>query len=104
MTAYIVVDLTPINTEKMQEYGAAAAVTVAEHGGEFVVKGPITALNPDENPDQSTSKNQTEQYATKVIIQFPDHDKALAWYNSDDYQAIIPTRKLAMKSQFHIIG
>jgi len=100
MTAYIVVDLTPINAEKMQEYGAAAAATVAEHGGEFVVKGPITALNPDENPDE----NLGEPYATKVIIQFPDHDNALAWYNSDAYQAIIPTRKLAMKSQFHIIG
>ncbi len=96
MTAYIVVDLTPINAEKMQEYGAAAAATVAEHGGEFVVKGPITALNPDENLG--------EPYATKVIIQFPDHDNALAWYNSDAYQAIIPTRELAMKSLFHIIG
>ena len=100
MTAYIVVDLTPINADKMQEYGAAAAVTVAEHGGEFVVKGPITALNPGEN----LNEDQAEQYVTKVIIQFPDYDKALAWYNSDAYQAIIPTRKLAMKSQFHIIG
>ena len=100
MTAYIVVDLTPNNADKMQEYGAAAAVTVAEHGGEFVVKGPITALNPEEN----LNEDQAEQYVTKVIIQFPDHDKALAWYNSDAYQAIIPTRKLAMKSQFHIIG
>ncbi|MEH6448771.1 MAG: DUF1330 domain-containing protein [Oleispira sp.] len=100
MTAYIVVDLTPINAEKMQEYGAAAAVTVAEHGGEFVVKGPISVLNPDEK----TSMDPADQYATKVIIQFPDHDTALAWYNSDAYQAIIPTRKLAMKSQFHIIG
>lgn len=96
MTAYIVVDLTPINAEKMQEYGAAAAATIADHGGEFVVKGPISLL--------TSSDAQADQYSTKVIIQFPDHDKARAWYNSDAYQAIIPTRDLGMKSQFHLIG
>lgn len=96
MTAYIIVDLTPINAEKMQEYGAAAAVIIAEYGGEFVAKGPISTLTP--------SDDQSELYTTKVIIQFPDHDKARAWYSSDAYQAIIPTRNLGMKSQFHLVG
>jgi len=46
MAAYIAVDLTPINAEKMQKYGAAA--TIADHGGEFVVKGPISLLTPSD--------------------------------------------------------
>ena len=43
-------------------------------------------------------------FQTKVVIQFPDYDSAVNWYQSDAYQKIIPTRDRDMQSQFHLIG
>lgn len=96
MMAYVIVDLTPINKEKMQEYSAAAAATIAQYQGEFIAKGGIT--------DLTETQTGINEFDTKVIIQFPDRDSAQAWYSSEAYQAIIPTRDLGMKSQFHLVG
>lgn len=93
MNAYVVVDLTPQDKEKMQQYSAAAAATIAEYQGEFIAKGAIEALGQNEL-----------SFSTKVIIQFPNKEKALAWYQSDAYQKIIPLRDQGMKSQFHLVG
>ena len=92
MSAYIVVDLTPTDVEKLQEYRTAGAVTVARYDGEFVVKGAIEPLNGGSH------------HQTKVIIQFPDREAALNWYQSDDYQALIPLRDRGMDATFHLVG
>lgn len=92
MTAYIVVDLTPTDTEKLQAYSTKAAETLVEFGGEFIAKGPVTALNGN------------APHPTKVIIAFPSKDKAQNWYQSDAYQDIVPLRDAGMNSQFHLIG
>lgn len=39
MTAIIVARITPKDPEKMKAYGAAAAPTVADHGGVFMLRG-----------------------------------------------------------------
>ena len=92
MSAFVVVDLTPADQEKLQEYGAAAAATVARHGGEFIVKGATEPLNGGDHRE------------TKVIIQFPDRAAALNWYQSDEYQALIPLRDQGMDAVFHLVG
>jgi uncharacterized protein (DUF1330 family) len=92
MSAFIVVDLTPTDAEKAQQYGAAAAATIAQYDGEFVVKGAIEPLNGG------------SQYQTKAIIRFPDRAVALDWYQSDEYQALVPLRDEAMDSIFHLVG
>ncbi len=92
MSAFIVVDLTPADAEKLQEYGAAAAATIAQHDGEFIVKGAIEPLNGGNHRQ------------TKVIIQFPDREAALNWYQSDEYQALIPLRDQGMDATFHLVG
>ena len=92
MSAFIVVDMTPTDVEKLQEYSAAAAPTVARYDGEFVVRGAIEPLN---------GGNHRE---TKVIIQFPDREAALNWYESDDYQNLIPLRDQCMDATFHLVG
>jgi uncharacterized protein (DUF1330 family) len=98
MNAYVVVDLTPQDKEKMQQYSAAAAATIAEYQGEFIAKGGIEALS-----NEPLGQNELS-FSTKVIIQFPNKEKALAWYQSDAYQKIIPIRDQGMKSQFHLVG
>jgi len=92
MSAFIIVDLTPSNTEYLAAYSAKAGAIVKAHGGEFLVKGSIESLHGD------------AAFTTKVVIQFPDRDSALNWYHSDAYQAIIPTRDQGMDSQFHLVG
>ena len=92
MSAFFVVDMTPTDVERLQEYGAAAAAIIARYDGEFVVKGAIEPLNGGSHQQ------------TKVIIQFPDREAALNWYQSDDYQALIPLRDRGMDATFHLVG
>ena len=92
MSALIIVDLTPTDKEKLTAYSTLAASTLLPFGGEFLAKGPIEALHGD------------AAFSTKVVIQFPDRDSAVNWYNSKAYQEIIPVRELGMISQFHLVG
>jgi uncharacterized protein (DUF1330 family) len=39
----------------------------------------------------------------KAVIEFPDKESAINWYNSAAYQAIIPLREQGMHSQFHLV-
>ena len=92
MSALIIVDLTPIDTEQLSHYSAQAAATLVPFGGEFIAKGPIEVLHGE------------AAHSTKVVIQFPDRDSAAGWYASDAYQALIPIRNKGMNSQFHLLG
>lgn len=92
MTAFIIVDMTPTDPEKLSVYAAQAAETLVPFGGEFIAKGPIKTLHG------------SSAFDTKVVLQFPDRDNALQWYQSEAYQQLIPARELGMNSQFHLIG
>jgi uncharacterized protein (DUF1330 family) len=92
MTALIVVDFTATDTDKLGTYGALSAQTLATYGGEFLSKGPIESLHGD------------AEFTTKAVIQFADRESAVNWYNSEEYQKIIPTRNQGMNSQFHLVG
>jgi len=92
MAALIVIDLTPNDKDKLSTYTAMAAKTLVAYSGEFLSKGPIEVLHGD------------SRFQTKVVIQFPDKEKALSWYRSEAYQKIIPVRDQGMHSQFHLVG
>ena len=92
MSAYIVATLTPKNVELLQEYGANAANTLTKYQGEFLVKGPVEVLHGD------------SPHLTQVIIQFPNKEQAKGWYQSPEYQKLIPLRDEAMNSCFQLIG
>lgn len=92
MPAYITVGLTPTDADKLQQYGASVPPTLAKFSGEILVKGPVQILHGN------------FPHKVQVIISFPSREKALDWYNSDDYQALIPTRNQGMDSQFQLIG
>ena len=89
MSALIIVDLTPTDKERLSTYSVLAADSLIAYSGEFIAKGPIEVLHGEMS------------YSTKVVIQFPDRESAENWYNSEAYQAIIPTRDQGMNSQFH---
>ncbi len=92
MSAYVIVNGTVKDAEKMQQYGAAAGPTLAQHGGELVCRGPIEVLSG------------SSDYQIAVIIRFPDGAAARSWYESPAYQAIIPTREAALDSVFVLLS
>lgn len=78
MPAYLI---ARIIVEDPQVYKAYASQTVAlaeKMGGRFLVKG---------GPQTQLEGNSPERH---VIIEFPDRQRALDWYNSDDYRRILP--------------
>ncbi|MEM7426267.1 MAG: DUF1330 domain-containing protein [Pseudomonadota bacterium] len=81
MPAYVVVEVTVKNAEKLQEYSAAAGPTVVAHGGVFNLRAAVV----------ETLTGQAD-FSRFVLIEFPDVQTAQGWYNSPEYQALIPLR------------
>ncbi len=84
MNAFIVFHATVKDAEKFQSYKQSAWPTLAPYGGEVVQKGRKAAVLQGEH-----------NHEVVVILQFPDLDAANAWYNSTDYQALVPNRNAA---------
>jgi uncharacterized protein (DUF1330 family) len=92
MPAYITVNFTPIDHEKMQQYGAAVPATLATYSGEYLVKGPAEQLHGDTG------------FHMQVVLVFPSKELASGWYHSPEYQALVAVRDAGMRSQFQLIG
>lgn len=92
MTAYVIVDLTPQNTEALAAYSAAAAATIETYGGRIAAKGTPTVLKG------------WQSFEAKAVIEFPSSQQAASWFNSPEYQALTATRDKGMDSQFHLVG
>ncbi len=92
MSAYVIVQGTVTDPDKMQEYGAAAGPIVGAHGGEVIARGPMSVLSG------------SSDHKISVVLQFPDAATARAWYESPEYQALVPTREAALDSTFVLVG
>ncbi|MGH8808273.1 MAG: DUF1330 domain-containing protein [Noviherbaspirillum sp.] len=92
MSAYIVIDLTVKDADQLGKYSSAAPTTLAKFKGEFLTKGKIQSLHG------------AVPFQNKAILQFPDKESALNWYNSPEYQALIELRNSGMDSQFHLVA
>ena len=74
----------------MADYSAVAGPSIKKFGGEVLFKGKAETLSGN------------SEYDMLVIVKFESVDKAKEWYNSSDYQAIIPTRDMAMEAIFTV--
>jgi len=92
MSAFIVVGFTPKDTEQLQQYGASVPSTLAKYSGEILSKGPVQKLHGD------------FAHQAHVVLVFPNKEKALGWYYSAEYQALIPVRDKGMDSEFQLIA
>ena len=84
MSAFVVSRVRVRDVEKIKQYAAAAAETIAEFGGQIVLRGQFSASLTGKGEPHSTG-----------IIAFPDLETANAWYDSAAYQAIVPLREEA---------
>lgn len=92
MSSLVIVNFNLLDQDKLKQYSTAAALTLVTYGGEFLAKGKPTHLHGDLN------------YSMTVVIQFTDKESAINWYESTEYQKIIPLRNEAMNSNFQLIG
>jgi len=75
MPAYVIVETDVQDPEQYKLYQAASPDAVHAGGGRFVARGgELSVLEGDWNPTRL------------VILEFPDLDAAMRWYDSPEYQ------------------
>jgi len=81
MTAYAIAHLrTPTINDEVLEYMERVQETLDPFDGRFIVHGAMPKVFEGAWP------------GTIVIVEFPDIDAARSWYESPEYQEIIPLR------------
>lgn len=90
MPAYIISRVKIDDPQTMTGYMAGAPATVEAYGGKYLVR----------TPDIEVLEGEAD-YDRMVVLEFPDREKALAWYHSEDYRDLRDTRWSA--SQAHIV-
>jgi uncharacterized protein (DUF1330 family) len=81
MPAYFVVELEVANPAGMEAYRAGVPGTVAQYGGRFLTRRGATELI-EGGPEPKAI----------VILEFADAAAVKRWYNSPEYQKILPGR------------
>jgi|SRR5215469_6275130 len=81
MTAYAVAHMRHVTRgPPIVEYLQRIDATMAPFEGKFLVHGGEVQVMEGSWP------------GFLIVIEFPDHDRAMAWYNSEAYQQILPLR------------
>ena len=92
MSAYVIVEFTVKDQDVYREkYAANAGQTAKEYGAEIPANSNWEVL--DGAPMLSSG----------VILQFPDYETALRWYNSPEYQQLIEVPGIAMDARFSLL-
>ena len=92
MPAYIISRVKIRDLDAMSAYMAKAPDTVKAHGGTYLVR----------SNDFSTLEGETD-YDRVVVLEFPDKEKAMAWYNSDDYAPLREQRWASADAQIIVV-
>ena len=80
MAAYLVGNLRVTNAEGFTEYRNLVGNTIAEHGGEYIVA------------DVKSVPMEGDREHLSVVLKFPDMEALRGWYDSPEYQEILPLR------------
>jgi uncharacterized protein (DUF1330 family) len=72
--AYYIITAKVHDFEKLKLYGMKAAPITKKYGGKAIIS--------DKNPENFEGEVQGN---LNVVIEFPSKEKALGWYNDDDY-------------------
>lgn len=81
MSATVVVHTTVKDPEKFKVYAESAGPIVASHGGEFLFRGKVAQVLAGTHGHQNVA-----------MIKFADQAAVKKWYESPEYQALIPNR------------
>jgi len=78
MSVYVIAGVNVTDPEDYKAYASQTEASVKPFGGRFLVKGGAQTQLEGNSPGRH------------AVIEFPDRDAALSWYNSDEYQRILP--------------
>lgn len=92
MAVYLTTTITLKDMEKFQEYATGARPTLIAHGGEPVMIGRVAGTLHGE-----------AGHHMEVVFRFADRETLEAWYNSPEYQALIPLRDAGADVVFKIV-
>jgi uncharacterized protein (DUF1330 family) len=88
MPAYLIADTNVTDPERYEEYKRQVSPLVERFGGRYCARGgPHHVLEGDWDPTRM------------VILEFPDMEALMGWYNSPEYAPIMGIRKEAAKSR-----
>lgn len=90
MAAYALAELEITNMEGFAPYMEAVTDTIVAHGGKYLVRAGNTEV----------VEGGLGEYSLKVILEFPSMAAAKGWYNSVEYQAILPHRTKNSRGNF----
>ena len=81
MNGYVISNIDVKNPEAYKEYIDKVKPIVEKFGGEYLVRaGEYKVIDGE------------WKYPRTVIIKFSSYEKALEWYNSEEYQPVKPIR------------
>jgi uncharacterized protein (DUF1330 family) len=88
---YVVAEVDVTDPATFQKYAAKAPGTIEQYGGHYVIRG---------GKSDSIEGDPPKRF---VVIQFDSMEKAKAWEDSPEYDAIKPIRHSSAKSRVFII-
>ena len=92
MAAYIVVQVEVKDPVRYEDYKKMVPASFAKYGGRFVVRGGRTeTLEGDWSPSRF------------VMVEFPDAERARAWWASQDYAEAKALRQATAKTQMILV-
>jgi uncharacterized protein (DUF1330 family) len=91
MPGYVVAEVDVTDPATFQKYAAKAPGTIEQYGGHYVIRG---------GKSDSIEGDAPKRF---VVIQFDSMEKAKAWEDSPEYDAIKPIRHSSAKSRVFII-
>jgi uncharacterized protein (DUF1330 family) len=85
VSAYVISDVEILDPVLIGEYRALAQESIAKHGGRYLARGgAIEAVEGGWNPK------------TVIIVEFPDMERARAWYRSPENAEALKIRRHAL--------
>lgn len=92
MAAYIVAHIEVTDPQAFEAYRAAVPKLIEKYGGRYLVRGgAVEVLEGD------------WKVPRLVIIAFDDAEQAKAFYNSKDYQEIVPLRLAGSRGDLVVV-
>ena len=77
MSGFVIFNINVTNPDSYKEYVDKVTPIAKKFGGEYLVRGGSNQI-----------VEGVWQYPRTAIIKFPSYEKALEWYNSDEYKPI----------------
>jgi uncharacterized protein (DUF1330 family) len=92
MPAYFISDLTVRDASAIKTYRHRAAASIAQYGGRYLARGgKVETIEGQWSP------------RSIVIVEFPDIDRARAWYRSPEYARALEVRDQALRRNLILV-